>query len=196
MNNAWPYEFRERMRRFEAAREPRPGEAPVSIKIRVSSGCFHREHSPRAYELIDLNLQRLAASDAHLVFEEHESGPEILVYVSLVAAGLGLAAQVINLITAIIRARSEGIKKGDHPSHPLQLIVRRVHDADGFREEQVLTIGHTEAVDEVKLEKQLKDALHKLLKEDSSKIQEKTPARKSGGARQKDASNSRRKKKR
>ena len=196
MNNAWPYEFRERMRRFEGAREPRPGEAAVSIKLRVSSGCFHREHSPRAYELIDLNLQRLADSDAHLVFEEHESGPEILVYVSLVAAGLGLAAQVINLITAIIRARSEGIKKGDHPSHPLQLIVRRVHDADGFREEQVFTIGHTEAVDEVKLEKQLKDALHKLLKEDSSKIQGKTPARKSGGARKKDASNSRRKKKR
>lgn len=188
MNTAWPHEFRERMRRFEGNRAPRLGEAAVSIKIRVSSGCFHREHSPRAYELIDVSLRRLATTDTHLVFEEHESGPEILVYVGLAAAGLGLAAQVINLITAIIRARSDGIKKGDHPSDPLQLIVRRVHDAEGFREEQVLTIGHTEGVDESKLEQQLKDALRKLLKGDSSKTHEGDSTPKSRSRRKKQAS--------
>ena len=105
------------------------------LDILVLSGCFHREHSARAYELIDADLRKLSPTQTHLVFEEHESGPEILVYVSLVAAGLGLAAQVINLIAAIIKARSEGIKKGDHPSDPLHLIVRRVHDSEGFREE-------------------------------------------------------------
>ena len=165
MNNAWPFEFRERMRRFEGRREPRPGEAAVSFKVRVSSGCFHREHSPNAYVVIDQNLKRLAKTGTLLAFEEHESGPEILAYVVLAAAGVNLAAQVINLVTAIIKARSEGIKKGDHPTDPLHLIVRRVHNAEGFREEQVLTIGHTEAIDEAKLQQHLTDALRKLLKE-------------------------------
>lgn len=153
MDTAWPNEFRERMRRFAGRREPRPGEAAVSLKIRVSSGCFHREHSPRAYELIDEKLKS-AATDSGLVLEEHESGPEILTYIALGTAGLSLAAQLINLIATIIKARSEGIKKGDHPSDPLHLIVRRVHDAEGFREEQVLTVGHRDTLDEAKLQEQ------------------------------------------
>jgi hypothetical protein len=197
MNTGWPYEFRERMRRFEESKETRPGEAAISIKIRVSSGCFHREHSPCAYELIDHNVRSLATTDTRVVFEEHESGPEILAYVALAAAGLGLAAQVINLITAIIKARSEGIKKGDHPSDPLHLIVRRVHIADDFREEQVLTIGHTDAIDEAMLREQLTAALRKLLKDDLSKTHGGVPLPKTGQRPGKaHASNSRHKKKR
>jgi hypothetical protein len=184
------------MRRFEGSREPKPGEAAVSIKIRVLSGCFHREHSARAYELIDADLRKLSPTQTHLVFEEHESGPEILVYVSLVAAGLGLAAQVINLIAAIIKARSEGIKKGDHPSDPLHLIVRRVHDSEGFREEQVLTIGHTEAIDEGKLQAHLEKALEKLLHRDSPKNHTEKPVGKSGSRKRQSVSSRRTSKKR
>lgn len=51
MDREWQETFRNRMRGFEARRAPQPGEAAVSIKVRVASGCFHREHSPRAYEL-------------------------------------------------------------------------------------------------------------------------------------------------
>ncbi|HEY6767956.1 MAG TPA: hypothetical protein VI386_24640 [Candidatus Sulfotelmatobacter sp.] len=127
MSTAWPHEFRERMRRFEGRSQPRPGDASVSFKIRVSSGCFHREHSPRAYEMIDRSLQSVAP-DTELAFEEHESGPEILGYVALATAGLSLAAALTNLIATVIKARSEGIKKGDHPTDPLNLIVRRIHD--------------------------------------------------------------------
>jgi hypothetical protein len=177
METAWPHEFRERMRRFEGRREPRPGEASVSFKIRVSSGCFHREHSPRAYELIDQNLKSLAPN-TRLVFEEHESGPEILGYVALATAGLSLAAALTNLIATIVKARSEGIKKGDHPTDPLHLIVRRVHDAEGFREEQVLTIGPRETLDEARLQEQLTVALRKLLKGSDPPAKEKAPASK------------------
>jgi len=53
VDTAWPNEFRERMRPFERKRKPISGETAVSIKLRVDSGCFHREHSPRAYEIID-----------------------------------------------------------------------------------------------------------------------------------------------
>jgi hypothetical protein len=168
VDREWQETFRNRMRGFEARRAPGPGEAAVSIKVRVASGCFHREHSPRAYELIDRSLTKLPGSDGSFAFEEHESGPEILVYLAVTTAGLSLAKSIIDLITAIIKARSEGIKKGDHPSEPLELIVRRVHDAQEFREETVLRIGHKDAVDKAKIEQQLKDALRKLLKDEPS----------------------------
>jgi len=144
----------------------------VSIKVRITSGCFHREHSPRAYELIDQSLRKLSPRDSGFAFEEHESGPELLVYI---AAGVSLATSVINLIATIIKARSEGIRKGDHPAHPLELIVRRVHSGNEFREETVLRIGHTDSLDEAKLEQQLNDALQKLLK-DGKQIPEPKPS--------------------
>jgi hypothetical protein len=165
VDREWQETFRNRMRGFEARRAPQPGEAAVSIKVRVASGCFHREHSPRAYELIDRSLTKVPGSDGSFAFEEHESGPEILLYLAVTTAGLSLAKSIVDLITAIIKARSEGIKKGDHPSEPLELIVRRVHDAQEFREETVLRIGHKDTVDEAKVEQQLKDALRKLLKD-------------------------------
>lgn len=168
MDAEWQNTFRSRMRRFVERREPGPGETAVSIKIRVSSGCFHREHSPHAYELIDSTLERVQAPEATFGFEEHESGPEILVYVALTTAGLSLAASVINLISAIIKARSEGIRKGDSPSHPLELIVRRVYGPAEFREEKVLRIGHEEQFDKAEVAQKLADALQKLLEEGSS----------------------------
>src|SRR5438128_1689872 len=122
MDANWERTFRDRMRRFQAQRPPRPGDVAVSIKIRVTGGCFHREHSPNAYTLIDKQL-RDAASIDNLAFEEHESGPELLVFLALGTAGISLAANVINLIVAIIKARSEGVKKGDKPSEPVEIIV-------------------------------------------------------------------------
>jgi len=56
VDREWQETFRNRMRGFEARRAPKPGEAAVSIKVRVTSGCFHREHSPRAYQFIDAKL--------------------------------------------------------------------------------------------------------------------------------------------
>jgi hypothetical protein len=148
------------MRGFGQRRPPAPGDIPLSIKIRVASGCFHREHSPHAYELIDASV---AGSPAEFEFEEHESGPELLVYMAMATAGLTLAKSVIDLITAIIKARSEGVKQGDHPKDPLELIVRRIDDNSGFREETVLRIGHDEAADPKVIEQHVADALNNLL---------------------------------
>ena len=168
MDVRWQESFRNRMRRFESQTETRPGEAAVSIKVRVSSGCFHREHSPHAYELIDRSLNKVATPDLVFAFEEHESGPEILAIVSLTAAGLSLAASVINFITAIVKARSEGIKRGDGPTDPLEVIVRRVHGDNQFHEETVVRFGQSGAIDGAKIEQQLTGALRKLLMDDSS----------------------------
>jgi hypothetical protein len=51
---------------------------PVSLKVRVTSGCFHRQHSPHAYALIDRDIGALTRDPA-LSFVEHENGPELLV---------------------------------------------------------------------------------------------------------------------
>ena len=116
------------------------GFAPVSIKIRVEGGCFHREHSPEAYRLIDDYAKSADLSDVHYQIEEHESGPEILVYLAVTTAGLSLAKSVVELLTSIIKARSEGIKRGDNPAEPLEIIVRG-HTKDGeYLEEKILRI--------------------------------------------------------
>lgn len=161
MDPNWQRTFRERMHRFERE-SPAPGEVAVSIKIRVVSGCFHREHSPRAYELIDSQLAKIRP-DSALAIEEHESGPELLVYLAVATAGITLAKSVIDLITAIIKARSEGVQKGDIPAEPIELIVRRVSDDREFREEIVLRVGKQEEVDAKAIAKQLDESLSRLV---------------------------------
>jgi hypothetical protein len=56
------------------------------------------------------------------------------------------------------------VKKGDHPDAPLELIIRRVDDGREFREETIVRIGHSDPVDPKLIEKQVAEALGKLLK--------------------------------
>lgn len=151
------------MRRFDERSAPRLDEVPISIKVRVTLGCFHRQHSLRGYELIDQHLRK-SPSDAEIAFEEHESGPEVLVYLAVATAGISLVKSVVDLITTIIKARSEGVKKGDGPSAPIELIVRRLDYRERFREEVVLRVGHQDPVDPKDVECQLREALRRLVK--------------------------------
>jgi len=164
MDPAWVSELRARMRSFESQRPPRDGEVAVSLKVRVTSGCFHRDHSPHAYALIDGRLASVpAAQRSELAFVEHESGPELLVYLALATAGVTLAKSVIDLIVAIIKARNEGIKKGDRPNDPVEVIIRRVGDGNKFVEETVLRIGHNDPVVRADIEAQIDAALKRLV---------------------------------
>lgn len=165
MDTEWQQIFRERMRGFRGRTSPRAGEVELSIKFRVMSGCFHREHSPRAYALIDSHLGSLSPD---VEFVEHESGPELLAYLAITTAGLTLAKSVIDLATAIIKARSDGVKKGDRPADPLELIVRRVHDGREFHEEVIFRIDHAEPVDAKVIERQVDAAIRKLFKKSGS----------------------------
>ena len=162
MDTEWQRTFRDRMHGFRARRRPlQDGDIAPSVKVRVVSGCFHREHSPRAYQSIDAYV---AGAAPDLDFVEHESGPELLVYLAAATAGVTLAKSVLDLITAIIKARSEGAKKGDRPDAPLELIIRRVDTGDKFHEEMALRIGHSDPVDAQAIEKQVADAIDRLLK--------------------------------
>lgn len=155
MDAYWEKEFRQRMERFGTANVERL--APVSIKIRVTSGCFHREHSRQAYRIIDNYIAEADLSDVRYQIEEHESGPEILVLLAVITAGLTFAKSVVELITAIIKARSEGIKKGDVPSDPLELIVRGYRKDGEYFEEKILRIPPEQNI----TPKQIKEALSK-----------------------------------
>jgi hypothetical protein len=128
----------------------------VSIKVRVESGCFHREHSPEAYKIIDARLRR---PPEHTEVIEHESGPELLLYLAVTAGALSLAKSVVELVTEIFKARAAGIKKDDHPRDPLILIVRRLDEKDEYREDVILRIGHKDAVDSGVIEKELNAAI-------------------------------------
>ena len=164
MNTEWSQTFRTRMQQFEERYTPPKGAVAVSIKVRVASGCFHREHSPHAYELIDKHLRRME-SQGEFTFEEHESGPELLVYVAVVTAGISLVKSVIDLIVSILKARSEGVKKGDRREAPLELIVRRTQKNGEVKEETILRIGHHETINREMVEKHLKKSIAALIKE-------------------------------
>lgn len=132
-----------------------------SIKIRATSGCFHREHSPSAYEEIDHALAE-ASSNRSVAFVEHENGPELLVYLAVTAGGLNLATSIVNLVTAIIKARSDGVKKGDGPTEPLELIVGRSHDGTQVNEESILRISPSDKLERKALQSKMLETVRRI----------------------------------
>jgi len=137
----------------------------VSVKVRVISGCFHREDSPHAYRLIDAALSEsgLEREQAAVRWHEHESGPEILVWIAFVTAGVALSAAVINLIVSILKARSDGIKAGDRPREPLELVVRTSRPGEGVVEEKVLRSNPDDPVQAAVVGTALNEAVRKML---------------------------------
>jgi len=77
-------------------------------------------------------------------------------------AGLTLAKSVIDLVTAIIKARSEGIKKGDSPSETVELIIRKVITDHKTIEEKVLRFDYKDEVNTEQIEKALIKAVEKI----------------------------------
>jgi hypothetical protein len=150
----WENQFKNRIDDFERKYGDGNGIA-ISIKLRVDSGCFHREHSPSAYEIIDREIESLDSIKEKAVLIEHESGPEILVYLSLISGSIVLTAAIINLITAIINAR-----KSDRQDSKINLIVRNFNKNGEIKEEKIITLDKTLRLDK----KELKNLLEKGIK--------------------------------
>jgi hypothetical protein len=160
---SWQSDFHNRMSTFERTSQMGgEGRVAASIKVGVASGCFHREHSPNAYRIIDEQLGLASPGGNDFEFVEHESGPELLVFLALGTAGITLATSVINLVATIIKARAEGIKKGDHPSEPVELIIRRSVRGNEFREEKILRFAPGDSVTPKVIENLLSEAAKKL----------------------------------
>jgi hypothetical protein len=173
MDSYWLNQFRLRIDEFSSAMG-KAGEA-ISVKVRIDTGCFHREHSPQAYTIIDAYGAGLSRSVPEFNFriEEHETGPEILVWLK---EGMGFAKTLIDLVVTIVKARAEGNKKGDHPSSPLEIIVRGFHKDGVYYEEKIIRISP----DHPLAESAIKEALNKQLgtkKPSKSKKTKKSPKR-------------------
>ena len=145
------------LHRLKTHRPECSGDAPVRIKIRLDP--TSEEHAA-----IRRHRERLAPADADFEFETHESGPEILVYLAVTAAGVSLAKSVIDLITTIVKARSETWRKRDLPFNPLELIVRRVDEGRGRTDEVILRLGQKETRNETVIEQKLMDGLREITK--------------------------------
>jgi hypothetical protein len=155
----WESTLRQRFERV-FRRQPIPLDSlALSVKARVKFGCFHREHSPRAYEIIDEYLAVNAPKDTPFVFEEHESGPEILLWLAAIAGAFSFSASIVNLVTAIIKARSEGVRRGDGRQSPVELVVRGFTAKGIYFEEMVLRFEAGDAVSRDTLEKALNSAI-------------------------------------
>lgn len=168
MTSSWEHIFRRRMLQFNRERPPRQDEVAISIKVSVVFGCFHREHSPHAFEILDRYFLSVRPEDRVFALREHESGPEILVYLALTTAGVALAKSIVDLVTTIIKARSESVKKGDSPCEPVELIVRRVCKDGEFREEKLLRFSHRDHVDKKAIDQKLHEVIGKLIGNDES----------------------------
>jgi hypothetical protein len=141
VDRQWLEGFQQTVGEFKRRREAN-GDV-VSIKVRIESGCFHREHSPEAFKIIDARLRSLPEN---LEAIEHESGPELLLYLAVGTGVLSLAKSVVELV-------------------PLVLIVRRVDEKNDYREDVVLRIGHTDKVDSGVIEDQLNASIRELFKD-------------------------------
>jgi hypothetical protein len=80
-----------------------------------------------------------------------------------------LAQSIFDLVVAILKARSEGITKGDQRADPIELVVRRSIDGTRVLEEIALRIGHTDAVGRADVERQLLEALRRLVDDNQPK---------------------------
>lgn len=69
---------------------------------------------------------------------------------------------MIDLVVAVIAARREGVEKGDHPSEPIELIVRRIESEDAVLEETVLRVGANDPIDPLRVEEMLDAAIERL----------------------------------
>ncbi len=164
MTMPWTQEFDERLRAF-AERQGAMG-LGISVKLPAAGGCFHRDHSPRAYELIERRLDSIWHPEFPCEYVEHETGPEFLVWVGAGTAVALLVKSIVDLVVAILKARSEGIKKGDCPREPVELIVRRSVDRDCVKDELTLRFGHEDKIDQAEIERCVAEVVRRLRKPD------------------------------
>jgi hypothetical protein len=161
MNQEWTSKFRKRIDEFQTPISKRADEQIISIKMKVDSGCYERSCCPKAWELVDEYISSHRDTDANYELVKHESGPEIL---TAIAAGVALSASIIDLITAILNARTEGMKRGDKHKSAIKLIVRGLDRKGGYVEKIVLNIEPEEKVKAREIGKMLSKTIEGLFK--------------------------------
>jgi hypothetical protein len=155
------------LHRFKTHRPERLGDVPIWMKIRIDP--TSEEHA-----VIRRYRETLTPADTDFEFETHESGPEILVYLAVTAAGVSLAKSVIDLIATIVKARSETRRKSDLSfkpwgPDPLELIIRHVDERRGQSDEIIIRLGQEETSDAAAIEQKLMEALREIVRSEKQR---------------------------
>ncbi len=141
----------------------------ISIKLSPSSGCCCSDCWPETWQIVNQTIapcgpiehegDALIKRDGNIfVLEQHESGPEILVYLALATASATLAKSVIDLITIIIKGLSN-----EHRKQPAQIkIIKRCIIKGKAEEENLIEIDIPISKNtEKQLEEKIKQAINK-----------------------------------
>jgi hypothetical protein len=123
---------------------PKEYENYTSIKLSPPSGCCCSHYWPETWQKVNQTIAPCGPveheGDALIkkngnafVLESHESGPEIIVYLTLVSASAILAKSVIDLITTIIKALSS-----EHRKQPPRIKISKRQIIKGNIEEETL----------------------------------------------------------
>ena len=163
----WNDELDMRLFQFSNKHIIKEGEEAVSIKVRAEGGCFHKSCCPYALHIIYNKMKEMNNDEFQYI--EHESGPEIIAYISLAASSVLLAKSVIELITTIIKARFEGQKNGDgHKGNPVTLIIRKTQKEKEVIEEQIMTFTESDIISQEIVSKLLTDGYNRLKEKEKS----------------------------
>ena len=131
---------------------------PFSLKFK-SNTCFCKEHCAiDFYDCIDLEIDKIDLSHDRVTFLEHETGPEILVYLAVTASSITLSASILNLITAFINR----IKR-NHKGASFEFIVRTFKKGK-INEEKIIKIDKNTAFKKTELKNILEKTLNKMMK--------------------------------
>jgi hypothetical protein len=154
----WQKEIKQRLERFNHG----DGKGlALSVKVRVKSNCFCYDHSGRFHQMMDRDRRGEREGTSHWEYEEHESGPEWLLYLALTAAGLGIAEKtlgivksVVDLVALSVKSHREERRKRRQTPEPLIIVVRGFDPEGAFFENPVMEIGDDPPRDEA-----IKDSL-------------------------------------
>ncbi len=149
---------------------PADYEKYISIKLSPPSGCCCSDCWPETWQKVNKAIVPCAPikheGDALIgkggnifVLEQHESGPEIVLYLALATASVTLAKSVIDLITTIVKGVSNEQRK-----HPTQIKISKKQIVKGkIEEENLIEIDIPISKDmEKQLRKRIKQAINKI----------------------------------
>ncbi len=159
-------EFGSRVNYFEGKIPQRVESPTVSIKF---DGSFHPPHSPEAHKMIDEYLKSHPLEDDKVEFIDHESGPELLVYLALGTAAISLSKSIIDLIVAILKSRQQGIKRGDRNQTVFEIRVRGFDENGNTQKEKILEFRSSDTLDRDIVRKTLQSAISKFLPKQSKR---------------------------
>jgi hypothetical protein len=150
---------------------PKDYEKYISIKISPPSGCCCSGCWPETWKEINKAIAPsgpvdhegdaiIEKGDIRFVLEQHESGPEILIYLGVATASILLIKEVISLMSTVIKGVSN-----EHRNPPPRIKISKRQIIKGIIEEEKLI--EIDIPVSKKMQKQLEEKIKKSINKTS-----------------------------